>query len=196
MNVPDRTDLETRAGLPDALRVLLEQYPREIWESHRNFDGHTRFWLQRHLMFRDVVGRLQAESESYLDGKAELRGYVQRSARLAGFVLNELHAHHHIEDVHYFPLLSGLEPRLEHGFEMLDHDHHALHRHLHDLATRAQALIDVMQAGTGAQAAAGARPAAGALHAQLGDLERFLDRHLTDEEDLIVPVILHHAPRM
>ena len=38
-------DLETRQGLPDALRYLVEKYPRDIWESHRNFDELTRFWL-------------------------------------------------------------------------------------------------------------------------------------------------------
>ena len=29
--------------------------------------------------------------------------------------------------------------------------------------------------------------------AQLDGFERFLDRHLVDEEDLVVPTILHHA---
>jgi len=50
-------DLRHRKGLPDALRVLLEQYPRALWESHQNFDGLTRFWLERHLMFRRALGQ-------------------------------------------------------------------------------------------------------------------------------------------
>jgi len=44
----EQIDLAQRSRLPDALRVLLEQYPRDMWESHRNFDGLTRFWLERH----------------------------------------------------------------------------------------------------------------------------------------------------
>ena len=183
-------DLESRAGLPEALRVLLAEYPRAIWESHRNFDGLTRFWLQRHMMFRDGVTRLQQEAEAFLDGRSDARHYAQGTARLAGFVLNELHGHHHIEDVHYFPLLSGLEPRLAAGFELLDRDHQALDGHLHALARSAQGVLDAVAR------AEGAREAAGALHGQLAGFERFLDRHLLDEEELVVPVILHHAPRM
>ena len=183
-------ELGQRAGLPEALKVLLREYPRDIWQSHRNFDGLTRFWLQRHMMFRDGVSRLQAEAEGFLDRRLDARAYAQQTARLASFVLNELHGHHHIEDVHYFPLLSGLEPRLAAGFELLDRDHHALDGHLHGLAAKAQAVLDAVVAGEGAEAAAGG------LHGELKGFERFLDRHLIDEEELVVPVILHHAPRM
>jgi hypothetical protein len=35
---------------------------------------------------------------------------------------------------------------------------------------------------------------AGVLRDRLAGFATFLDRHLTDEEDLVVPVILHHAP--
>ena len=188
-------ELGRRTGLPDALRLLLAEYPRDIWESHRNFDGLTRFWLQRHMMFRDGLARLQAEAEGFLDGRSDARGYAQRTARLAGFVLNELHGHHQIEDVHYFPLLARLEPRLAPGFELLDRDHQALDGHLHGLAGAAQVVLDAVVAGPGA-AGQGAAEAAGALHARLAGFERFLDRHLIDEEELVVPVILHHAPRM
>jgi hypothetical protein len=38
-----------------------------------------------------------------------------------------------------------------------------------------------------------ARVAAGALDAELADLARLIGRHLEDEEDLIVPVILAHG---
>ncbi len=41
----------------------------------------------------------------------------------------------------------------------------------------------------------GARPgAAGRFLTVLADTDRLIDRHLVDEEDLIVPVILHHGP--
>jgi hypothetical protein len=38
------------------------------------------------------------------------------------------------------------------------------------------------------------RTAAALLHKGLADLERLIDRHLTDEEDLIMPVILRDGP--
>ncbi len=182
-------DLANRKGLPDALRVLLEGLPRETWERHPNFDGLTRFWLQRHLMFRDVLGRLRTGSEAFLDRNADERRYAAETARYAGFLLNELHTHHNIEDHHYFPKLQSLDARLEHGFALLDADHHALDGHIHALADTTNAFLQRV-------GQAEARDRAGDLRQALGQFETFLDRHLTDEEDLIVPVILTYAPDM
>ena len=183
-------DLEHRAGLPDALRVLLRDYPRDIWESHRNFDTLTRFWLDRHLMFRDVVARIRSETEAFLDRRSDPRAYGARSARLTGLLLSELHGHHQIEDLQYFPVLSGLDRRLAAGFDLLDGDHHALDAHLHALAGDTNATLQALQSDGQA-----ARAAAGTLHARLERFAGFLDRHLIDEEELVIPVILHHAPR-
>ncbi len=186
-----QNDLATRAGLPEALQVLVRQYPRDIWQSHRNFDALTRFWLERHLMFRQLLDRLRGETETLLDGNAEARGVGARTSRLTGFLLGELHGHHQIEDVHYFPVLARLEPRLAAGFELLDSDHHALDGHLHDLADSTNDLLRAIVDGQQAPA----RDAAGALQARLAGFEGFLDRHLIDEEELVIPTILHHAPR-
>jgi hypothetical protein len=183
--------LEQREGLPEALKVLLHEHPRPLWQSHRNFDGLTRFWLERHLMFRELGVRLVAETEGFLENATDARLYGGRMSRLAGFLINELHGHHHVEDEHYFPVLSGLEPRLAHGFDLLDADHHALDGHLHGLADAANAALRTLQSGP----APAARDAAGALHGRLQGFGGFLERHLTDEEDLVVPVILQHAPR-
>ncbi|RVT87004.1 hemerythrin domain-containing protein [Rhodobacteraceae bacterium CCMM004] len=179
----DDLSLERRTGLPDALRVLAETLPRDGWEGHDNFTALTRFWLDRHLMFRDVLGRLRTGAEAYLDGRAEDRRHAGEVARYGGFLLNELMAHHHIEDAHYFPQLSELDARLTRGFTLLDADHHALDDHIRGLADGANAYLTAQ-----------GRDTAGALHAGLGRFETFLDRHLTDEEDLVVPVILTYAP--
>ncbi len=184
-------ELERRDGLPEALRVLLRDYPRQLWQSHRNFDGLTRFWLDRHLMFRDLLGRLTTENAGFLDHRSPARSHAARTARYAGFLLNELHGHHHVEDHHYFPVLAGLEPKLARGFDLLDADHKALDEHLHGLAAETNAMLRAIE--TGPEAAAHAP--AGALQSRLESFGRFLDRHLTDEEELVVPVILHHAPR-
>lgn len=183
-----RTDLATRSGLPDALRVLLLDYPRDIWTSHRNFDGLTRFWLNRHLLFRRVLGDLRAGGEGFLDGAADPQAHARETAQRMGFLLNGLHGHHQIEDSHYFPQLAALEPRIASGFELLDADHHALDAHIHALAADTNALLRAIRDG------APGRSEAGALHDRLVGFSGFLERHLTDEEDLVVPVILHHAP--
>lgn len=186
----NRSDLETRTGLPDALRVLLDEYPRDLWQSHSNFDGLTRFWLQRHLLFRQVLGELQAETRTFLDRNADAQAYAGRTAQLAGFLVNQLHGHHQIEDQHYFPQLAAAEARLEHGFEILDADHHALDAHLHGLTEDTNALLRTIHARQNAT------DVAAALEARLSGFGRFLDRHLTDEEELVVPVILHHGFRL
>jgi hypothetical protein len=188
-------DLAARPGLPDPLRVLVEQYPRTGWETHPNFDGLTRFWLERHLMFRRLHEALLAEGRGYLDGKAEARRTAQAIARLGNTFLGELHGHHRIEDAHYFPTLAGLEPRLVAGFELLDRDHHRLDAELHALAETANtALRALSEPAPGTVPAAEARKAVGALDTAVAGFGAFLDRHLTDEEEIVVPVILAHAP--
>jgi hypothetical protein len=180
----------SRTGLPDALRVLVRDYPRDIWQGHSNFDGLTRFWLDRHLGFRSLLDQWQAETRLFLDRNAEGRAHASRTLRLGGALVEGLHGHHGIEDAHYFPLLSGLEPRLAPGFDLLDADHQALDGHLATLTDTTNAHLRALTEGK-----ADARATGGAVLTGLKGFAGFLDRHLTDEEDLVVPVILHHAVR-
>lgn len=182
----DVLDLGARTGLPDALRVLLERHPRPAWEAHPEFNALTRFWLDRHLMFRRLQDLLTAHARGALERADDPRLSASAISRLAGIYLGELDGHHRIEDAHYFPLLRAREARLERGFDMLDADHHALHEGLETLATRADAAVRGLAARSADLAPAGAL---------LDALERFgglLERHLTDEEELVVPVILEH----
>ena len=184
------TDLAQREKLPDALRVLLEHYPRALWESHQNFDGLTRFWLERQLMFRRALAQWQEDTRGFLDKGRDARAHGQMTARIGGFLINELHGHHQIEDAQYFPTLAAAEKRLAHGFDLLDADHHALDHQLAGLTDAANAHLRALQ-DRGADTTA----SAGAMLTRLDGFERFLDRHLIDEEELVVPVILHHALR-
>jgi hemerythrin-like domain-containing protein len=180
----DDLDLDTRTGLPDALRVLLERYPRAGWEAHPRYDGLTRFWLERHLMFRRLQAGLDETTQGFLTGNVEATRAAQTIGRLGNLYLNELHGHHSIEDAHYFPALARLEPRLEAGFALLDRDHHRLDAELHAFAEAANAALRAL----GDPKAA--RDAMGRLDGVLTGFGAFLDRHLVDEEEIIVPVIL------
>jgi len=53
--------LRSREGLPDALRLLVDEIPRPTWEAHPNFGGMVQFWLQRHMMFRRLLDVLEAD---------------------------------------------------------------------------------------------------------------------------------------
>lgn len=179
--------LDTRHALPEALRVLLEDYPRDGWQADPGFHGLVSFWLERHMMFRQLMTRMTDETQALLDGARDPRGFAQGIGRFGGIFVNQLHGHHQIEDHHYFPILRTREARIAHGFDLLDADHHALDGILARFVEQANAAI---------QGAGGPDPktAAGRLLTGLTDLERLIDRHLTDEEDLIVPVILRDGP--
>jgi iron-sulfur cluster repair protein YtfE (RIC family) len=180
------TDLIARKGLPDELRILADRYPREAWRGHANFNGLTAFWLDRHAMFRALLERLRAETGGFAEQGLEARTYAMRLHRFAGMLIGDLHGHHSIEDQHYFPLLAAREPRLQRGFELLDADHHQLHEELDRLTGDTNAVLGAIQAALAGQ------EEARRLGDTLARFETFLDRHLSDEEDLIVPIILEH----
>ena len=177
-------DLETRSGLPEALRILLKDYPREAWEQDPNFHGLVSFWLDMHLHFRDALGLMRQDAEALLDRRLDPQAWAPRLARTGGGFLQHLHGHHGIEDDHYFPLLVTRDARLQRGFDILDADHQALDTYLGRFAEEANAALRALKDE------GQLRTEAGRLHEGLLRLDRFIDRHLTDEEELIVPVIL------
>lgn len=176
--------LSKRAGFPDALRVLLEDYPRKGWEADSGFDELIRFWLDRHLMFRRLMDEMQKVTRSVLDRQIDPARYASTLSRYGGMFVEGLHQHHTIEDTLYFPKLRDKDRRITRGFDILEADHHVLDAHLSDFVTGANATIgqhadrDRLQDN------------AGDLLGQLGVLDALLNRHLEDEEDLIVPVLL------
>lgn len=179
----DILTLRDRPGLPDNLRVLVEAFPREIWEGHQNFGEMVQFWLQRHAMFRDLTTRLSDDAQGFLDGAMAAEAYAARLARFGGLFFNELHMHHQVEDTHYFPQLITLDPRISHGFDMLETDHHAIDGLLQRFAQTANAVLQGPKDGT-------AKDHVGAFLEAFAAFAPLLERHLTDEEDLVVPVIL------
>ena len=176
MKLTDDLALGTRARLPDALRVLVEAHPRDTWEAHGNFGEMVQFWLQRHAMFRQLVDILRQDAEKMADGGIGFQDYAPRLSHYGGTLLNELHGHHQIEDHHYFPRLIKLDARVEKGFDLLEADHEAMDGLLHGMAEGANG---VLQGGE-----------IGPFIDRLQGFTDLLERHLTDEEEIVVPVIL------
>ena len=177
--------LNARKGLPPELLDLLRRFPREGWQKAPGFQGLAAFWLDRHLGFRHMMRLLAEEAESMVDGRMAPDRWRQRVSAIGGHLVQDLLGHHQIEDDAYFPQMLQLEQRLGRGFEILDRDHHAL-----------DVLVDgFVKSANLALQAKDAQAAAGRFRDGLMPFERQLIRHLQDEEDLIIPVILKHRMR-
>ncbi len=179
--------LDNRAGLPEPLRILLREYPREAWEAHPQFTGLVQFWLERHMTFRKLMEMLRSDTEAMLDRNLDPQQYAARLLRFGGMLVSQLHGHHQIEDAHYFPALAELDARIAPGFDMLDRDHHALHDLIERFSVSANGVLRLVPEGDGV------RDGTAAFGGELRHFERLLRRHLSDEEELIVPVILRHG---
>lgn len=183
--IEDATHLERRSGLPEDLRFLARKYPRGEWAAHDNIAGMAGFWLQRHDMFRELGRMLTAGIVDYREGRREARDFAQWFAPRLNFFLGNLEGHHRVEDMHYFPVFAAAETRLRRGFDILDADHHLIHDALETNADTANAFLRALD-----QSEDGQRFAADAYAMANDRLVAMLMRHLDDEEDLIIPLIL------
>ena len=143
------------------------------------------FWLSRHVMFRElsvVIQQITTQFRAQILPAAEFaRQFVPRLQ----FLLNQLDVHHQIEDLHYFPIFRAADARLVRGFDVLEGDHHHIHGDMARAAETANALLQAMRADTDTLRACSD------AYADASDvLLKGLIRHLDDEEDLIVPLIL------
>ncbi len=184
-NVPLELSLNERAGLPADLRYLVEKYPREVWQEHQNLGEMARFWLQRHDMFRELSVALRTSVSDYREGKLDLESFARFFAPRLRFFLQQLHGHHQIEDMHYFPIFMEAEKRLKKGFDILENDHEVIHEALERNHATARSFLQALHENSSRR-----RFAADECAKENDDLIVMLTRHLADEEDLIVPVIL------
>jgi hemerythrin-like domain-containing protein len=179
------SSLLDRQGLPDDLLFLLRKYRREQWSLSPGIDGTARFWLDRHAMFRELGGMLAGGIDDYREGRRDARQFAAWFVPRLNAFLTNLEGHHHVEDQHYFPMFARAEPRLVRGFDILDGDHHLIHAALEANAEAANALLRAIQGDDDAR-----RRGADAYADANARLVAMLARHLDDEEDLVIPLIL------
>jgi iron-sulfur cluster repair protein YtfE (RIC family) len=177
--------LASRKGWPEDLRLLIARYPREQWEAHANLGSMARFWLSRHAMFRELAAMIQGIENGFRDGRLAAAEFPHLFVPRLQFMLQQLEVHHQIEDFHYFPIFRAAESRLARGFDVLERDHHAIHADMARVAETANALLRALRGDAVALRACSEDHAAASAALLKG-----LMRHLDDEEDLIVPLIL------
>ncbi len=183
-------DINTRQGLPEDQQALLRELPRDGWQSHPNFARSIENWMGAHGMFRQLAEITLQDTEGFLNKDEDAQIYAGRLAHFGNLLVRNLHGHHAWEDRSFFPELQAADQRFEAGLEMLETDHVELDAVL-DRLTRAANRVVQLASLEPAQM----HDAAGVLHPELQSIDRFLTRHLTDEEDLVVPILLHHKMR-
>ncbi len=176
--------------MPSEMRILLNEYPRDNWEAHPGFKEKTRHWLGAHQMFRQLAQITRKETERFLDKSRAAGDFAVQLSYYGDALVRNLRGHHSWEDHSYFPELSAADPRFEAGLEILEKDHEALDVVLNSFAKTANQAIKLVQLDKKQ-----AREVAGNLHSVAETIEAFLQRHLSDEEELAVPIILHHRLR-
>ena len=176
--------------MPTEMQSLLRTYPRDTWDAHPGFREKTQQWLGAHRMFRQLSSLLCKDTQSYLNGDKDAQDYAGRLSYRGNALVGNLHGHHGWEDHSYFPELSAADPRFDAGLEILEKDHAALDIVLESFTRTANRTIQLVQLDE-----ASARSEAGKLLGVAQTIEAFLERHLSDEEELAVPIILHHRLR-
>ncbi|MCF3933656.1 hemerythrin domain-containing protein [Acuticoccus sp. M5D2P5] len=183
----DPFDLFKRRSLPDEIAVMRAAHPRPTWATHDNLGAMAAFWLERHAMFRELGAAVAKGTLDFREGRIAADPYFRWFAPRINMFLNELHGHHAIEDQHYFPVFQAADARLAKGFEILDADHHVIDGLIHEIAANGQGLQKALYGG--GDAARAGDTLAGVLDRALVGLVR----HLDDEEDIVIPLILERT---
>lgn len=176
--------------LSDDMRILLDAYPRQAWDSHPNFKQATRNWLGAHQMFRRLSKAVREDAEQFLDANMDPQDYAARLANRGNALVGNLHGHHGWEDHSYFPELSAADPRFDTGLDILEKDHQVLDGVLHDFTQAAIRTLRLVELNDDDAVEETSR-----IHSNAQALEKLLSRHLVDEEELAVPIIIHHKLR-
>ena len=181
----DATALLSREGLPNDLKVLYDKYPRADWNSVHTIGELGAFWISRHDMFRDFGRMLRGGLEDLREERVTAERFARWFAPRLNHFLGDLEGHHQVEDYQYFPLFAAAEPRLARGFVLLEEDHHLIHALLERNAEAAGIFHRDLITGSAQM------PFSRDAYAIEADtLVAGLMRHLEDEEDLLIPLLL------
>ena len=182
-------DLESRAGLPEELGYLRAPYPQEAWRGHANFGELARFWLHMDDSLRHhgtILDRTTAQfREGQLDADTFRRSFVPGSTSSSvtwmatpgrgSALFSEIPLARSADGGGVRPARPRppAHPRgvacFRNGSERVP--------------GRTRQRFDALRGAGDAYAEASAQ------------LLAFLTRHLADEEDLVVPAMLHHGER-
>ena len=158
---------------------LLQKLPPNQWYSS-DYAYKTSGWLNVHTNIRKRQRILRQLSEEYLMGALNWENYRSQILERIGMHVLKLHQHHSVEDHGFFPDFVSCYPQLTTGFKILERDHVKLNKLLDELQGLNDELVKAEQED---------KALADRLHNNLITGTDFLSQHLTDEEDLVVPIL-------
>jgi len=163
---------------------LLREFPRSIWPESSPDDATSRLLLSRHGGFRRRVEMLLDASQAALDGKTSPPDFTYDLARELHFFVPLLEGHHQAESTRLYPRLIHHFPEAQDKFLILDRDHTDIDYALGSLQKVPERLM------TQAPTKALFQQETEQLCVELYRFQRLLARHLDDEEDLVIPILL------
>jgi iron-sulfur cluster repair protein YtfE (RIC family) len=180
--------LDTRRGLPQDLLFLAKSYPKLGWDEQLHFNYLVQTWLGIHRMFRAQAHRIDAGVETVLNGEQDAAEMLPQFRSDVEQLLSHLDQHHRIEDHHYFPQFQQLEPRLAQGFEIMEADHHVIAEAIYTLSGQSRAFSAAVE--TPKPDLSETDRLAHALKQTITKFRANMRRHLDDEEDLVIPLVI------
>ncbi|MGJ8535353.1 MAG: hemerythrin domain-containing protein [Alphaproteobacteria bacterium] len=175
-----------RDGLPSSVQETLLESTRSEWQNHPRFGGKANFFMTIHRDLLNGAAQLSSGIEKLLDVPPDDMGEAVERMNLLPFSKNLIgfaHHHHEIEDHGYFPQLGLMYPELNRGFSLLDGDHKILDAALDETQLALNKLDGAMVT----------RDQLAELHTGSEALENILNRHIWDEEEVIIPIFLRHG---
>ncbi len=158
---------------------LYEKLPPNLWYAS-DYAYKTSGWLNVHTNIRKRQRIMRELSEEYQMGALNWDNYRSQILQRIGMHVMKLHQHHSVEDKGFFPEFVSSYPQLKRGFEILERDHVKLDALLDDMLI----INDEI-----AKADKEDKALAERLYKNLLAGSDFLSQHLTDEEDLVIPIL-------
>ena len=158
---------------------LYNKLPPDKWFG-ADYAYKTSGWLKVHTNIRKRQRILVQISEAYISGEFDWSEYRSQILKSINMHVLKLHQHHGVEDEGFFPEFVSMYPKLAPAFEILGHDH----EYLNELLDKLQIQNDML-----ARSEVEDKALAEELHKTLVAVTDLLQQHLTDEEDLVIPIL-------
>ena len=158
---------------------LYNKLPPDQWFG-ADYAYKTSGWLKVHTNIRKRQRILMQISDAYISGEFDWSEYRSQILKRINMHVLKLHQHHGVEDEGFFPEFVSMYPKLAPAFEILGHDH----EYLNELLDKLQIQNDQL-----ARSEVEDKALAEELHKTLVAVTDLLQQHLTDEEDLVIPIL-------